>query len=102
MGNLDKTYGFSWKSGDAITLDMSTAEPTPPPTEEPTPEQMCKPGCAKGKADWATKCGWDRCGACSECQGIELCMGWCTAHSDDWATKCSYDPCKGCGECASP
>merc|ERR1712151_278307 len=54
--NLDKQVGsgFSWKAGDAITLDK--------PTAAPTPEPICKTKfCNTAKRAWEKKCNWKEC-----------------------------------------
>lgn len=69
------------------------------------PRQGCAGWCYKvlhnEPQEWTTKCGWNLCADCSDCDAVDLstsCPKWCE-DKGDWSTACGFDECKTCDSC---
>jgi len=77
-------------------------------TEECANPVNCPAFCVTSGASWGTKCGWNDCGDCTECENVSVdtCPQWChnAAGNSNWASVCGYNGCKnGCSEqCGCP
>jgi arylsulfatase I/J len=77
-------------------------------TSATTKVGSCLSWCAENTNEWATKCKWNSCKQCAECQAEEQeeeeesenCQEWCPNNSDDWDTKCTWKSCRKCSACS--
>lgn len=97
-----------------------------PQTNEAAEESVgeCRSWCPSSRDDWLTKCAWDVCAGCSECESVirprtpepspsptpspedeeveiidSQCPQWC-ATVNDWEQACNWRGCGMCAECA--
>ena len=92
------------------------------------PATTCQSWCANHATNWAVKCSWTDCGACSRCSDTPVdsgipsvlclalvvfvaletvlyvcveCRGWCRSHFQPWRVKCTWSQrCDGCSQCS--